>query len=134
MPLDGPLLPADWTAEINYLANTDGSMTMSLVDGPKIKVPVHPGLNRVFVRLPGAGDAITVRANTAALIAVHRLRPRRVRRARLAPQRAQMPPWTRRSRWHRHARSLGKGEPQKVEPPRRIELLTCSLRVSRSTD
>ena len=28
---------------------------------------MHPGLNRVFVRLPGAGDAINVRANTAAL-------------------------------------------------------------------
>ena len=30
-------------------------------------MPVHPGLNRVYVRLPGAGDAITVRAQTAAL-------------------------------------------------------------------
>jgi hypothetical protein len=67
MPLDGPLLPADWTAEINYLANSEGSMTMSLIDGRETKVPVHPGLNRVFVRLPGAGDAINVRANTAAL-------------------------------------------------------------------
>lgn len=67
MPLDGPLLPADWTAEVNYLANSDGSMTLSLSDGPDIKVPVHPGLNRVFVRLPGAGDAITARADTAAL-------------------------------------------------------------------
>ena len=67
MPLDGPLLPADWTAEINYLANSDGSLTMSLTDGVEVKVPVHPGLNRVFVRLPGAGDAIDVRANTAAL-------------------------------------------------------------------
>lgn len=67
MPLDGPLLPADWTAEINYLANSDGSLTMSLADGPEAKVPVHPGLNRVFVRLPGAGAAINVRANTAAL-------------------------------------------------------------------
>jgi hypothetical protein len=67
IPLDGPLLPADWTAEINYLANTDGSMTMSLSDGSEAKVPVRPGLNRVFVRLPGAGDAINVRANTAAL-------------------------------------------------------------------
>jgi hypothetical protein len=65
--LDGPLLPADWTAEINYLANSDGSMTLSLSEGPQTKVPVHPGLNRVFVRLPGAGDAITVRADTAAL-------------------------------------------------------------------
>lgn len=67
MPLDGPLLPADWTAEINYLANSDGSLMMSLTDGVEVKVPVHPGLNRVFVRLPGAGDAIDVRANTAAL-------------------------------------------------------------------
>jgi hypothetical protein len=40
---------------------------MSLSEGPDTKVPVHPGLNRVFVRLPGAGDAINVRANTAAL-------------------------------------------------------------------
>jgi hypothetical protein len=67
MPLDGPLLPSDWTAEVNYLANSDGSLTMSLSDGPEVKVPVRPGLNRVFVRLPGAGDAIEVRANTAAL-------------------------------------------------------------------
>jgi hypothetical protein len=65
--LDGPLLPADWTVELNYLANSDGSMTLSLTYGPDVKVPVHPGLNRVFARLPGAGDAITVRANTTAL-------------------------------------------------------------------
>jgi hypothetical protein len=65
--LDGPLLPADWTAEINYLANSDGSMTLALSDGSATKVPVHPGLNRVYVRLPGAGNAITARADTAAL-------------------------------------------------------------------
>ncbi len=65
--LDGPLLPADWTVELNYLANSDGSMTLSLTQGPDVKVLLHPGLNRVFVRLPGAGDAITVRANTTAL-------------------------------------------------------------------
>ncbi|MDW5611708.1 hypothetical protein [Mycolicibacterium sp. D5.8-2] len=67
MPLDGPLLPADWTVEINYLGNSDGSMTVSLSEGDEVKVPVRPGLNRVYVRLPGAGDAITVSANTAAL-------------------------------------------------------------------
>jgi len=65
--LDGPLLPADWTVELNYLANSDGSMTLSLTQGPDVKVPVHPGLNRVFARVPGAGDVITVRANTTAL-------------------------------------------------------------------
>jgi hypothetical protein len=67
MPLDGPLLPADWTVEINYLANSDGSVWMSLPEGHETKVTVHPGLNRVFVRLSGAGNAITVRADTAAL-------------------------------------------------------------------
>jgi hypothetical protein len=67
MQLDGPLLPAEWTAEVNYLANSDGSVTMSLTEGAETKVPVHPGLNRVYVRLSGAGDAINVRANTAAL-------------------------------------------------------------------
>jgi hypothetical protein len=67
LALDGPLLPTDWTAEINYLANSDGSLTMSLSEGPATQVPVHPGLNRVFVRLPGAGAAVQVRANTTAL-------------------------------------------------------------------
>jgi hypothetical protein len=42
-------------------------MTLALSDGTDSRVPVHPGLNRVFVRLPGAGNAIRVRANTAAL-------------------------------------------------------------------
>jgi hypothetical protein len=65
--LDGPLLPADWTAEFHYLANSDGSMTLSLSDGANTRVPVHPGLHRVYVRLPGAGNAITARADTAAL-------------------------------------------------------------------
>jgi hypothetical protein len=65
--LDGPLLPTDWTAEINYLANSDGSITVSLSEGIDARVQVHPGLNRVYVRLPGAGNAMRVRANTAAL-------------------------------------------------------------------
>jgi len=67
LPLDGPLLPADWTTEINYLANSPGSLTMTLEEGIPAKVPVQPGLNRVFVRLPGAGQSITVSADTAAL-------------------------------------------------------------------
>lgn len=67
MPLDGPLLPAEWTVELNYLANSDGSIMLSLTEGKEVKVPVRPGLNRVYVRLPGAGHAITVRANTSAL-------------------------------------------------------------------
>ncbi len=67
LALDGPLLPAEWTAELNYLANSDGSLMLSLSDGPAVKVIVHPGLNRVYVRLPGAGSAIAAQADTAAL-------------------------------------------------------------------
>jgi hypothetical protein len=67
LALDGPLLPADWTAEINYLANVDGAMTLSLSDGPDVRVQVRPGLNRVYVRLPGGGHNVTARADTAAL-------------------------------------------------------------------
>ena len=67
MPLDGPLLPAEWTAELNYLANTEGSLTVSLPVGPETKVAIKPGLNRVYVRLSGAGDTVIVRADTAAL-------------------------------------------------------------------
>ena len=67
MPLDGPLLPAEWTAEINYLANSDGALALSLPVGPETRVTVKPGLNRVFVRLSGAGDVITAKAVTAAL-------------------------------------------------------------------
>ena len=67
MPLDGPMLPTEWTAEINYLANNDGSMTFALSDGDATRVQVHPGLNRVFVRLSGAGNAVIAVANTSAL-------------------------------------------------------------------
>ena len=67
LALDGPLLPAEWTAEVNYLANTQGTLVMSLPIGREARVAVKPGLNRVYVRLSGAGDSISVRAETAAL-------------------------------------------------------------------
>ncbi len=68
MPLDGPLLPAGLDrGDQPTWPTARGSLTMSLTEGLPVKVPVHPGLNRVFVRLSGAGDAIRVSANTAAL-------------------------------------------------------------------
>jgi hypothetical protein len=42
-------------------------MTLALSDGPEVRVKVYPGLNRVYVRLPGAGSSVTARADTAAL-------------------------------------------------------------------
>ncbi len=67
MPLTGPLLPADWIVELNYLANTEGAVWASLTNGPRVKVPVRPGLNRVFIRLPGSGNALTLQPITQSL-------------------------------------------------------------------
>ena len=47
-------------------------------DGPETKVAVHPGLNRVFVRLSGAGDAITVRARHHRAVGVRGVGPGRL--------------------------------------------------------
>ena len=62
-----PYSAADWTAEVNYLANTEGSMLMSLPVGPETRVALKPGLNRVYVRLSGAGNTINVAAATGSL-------------------------------------------------------------------
>ncbi|MUM19570.1 hypothetical protein FZI91_21020 [Mycobacterium sp. CBMA271] len=67
MPLSGPLLPADWIVELNYLANTEGAVWASLTNGPPVKVPVRPGLNRVFIRLPGSGNTLTLQPITQSL-------------------------------------------------------------------
>ncbi|WP_109551596.1 hypothetical protein [Mycobacteroides franklinii] len=67
MPLSGPLLPADWIVELNYLANTDGAVWASFTNGPKVRVPVRPGLNRVFIRLPGSGNSLTLQPITQSL-------------------------------------------------------------------
>ncbi|MEU9807054.1 hypothetical protein [Mycobacterium sp. NPDC050853] len=67
MPLTGPLLPADWVVELNYLGNTEGAVWASLTDGPRVKVPVRGGLNRVFIRLPGSGNSLTLQPITQSL-------------------------------------------------------------------
>ncbi|WP_078311543.1 MULTISPECIES: hypothetical protein [unclassified Mycobacterium] len=67
MPLTGPLLPADWIVELNYLANTEGAAWASFTNGPRVKVPVRPGLNRVFIRLPGSGNSLTLQPITQSL-------------------------------------------------------------------
>ena len=56
-----------WPATTNYRATSEGWRKMARKEAPETKGAVPPGLNRVSVRLPGAGGAITVRATTAAL-------------------------------------------------------------------
>ncbi|MBH0777789.1 hypothetical protein IT779_16050 [Nocardia sp. NEAU-351] len=60
LPLDGPMLEHEWTAQINYLASGEGRMTVSLEYGRVVTVPVRPGLNTVFVRVIGSGSALRV--------------------------------------------------------------------------
>ncbi len=75
MSLDGPLLPADWTAELNYLANTDGSLGLSL-SGPEARVTVKAGpQSRLCSTLRRRGYGHGPRASTTALTVCLASRP-----------------------------------------------------------
>ena len=50
MPLDGPMLPSEWTAEINYLANSDGSLTKNMNSGAGMGAgPAAPDFGSICV-------------------------------------------------------------------------------------
>ncbi|WP_279103268.1 hypothetical protein [Gordonia paraffinivorans] len=65
--LDGPLFRWPWTVAIGYCATRDGEIEISLDEGEAVRVPVRAGLGAVYVRLDGAGDAVTVRPLTPGL-------------------------------------------------------------------
>lgn len=68
LPLDGPLIDWEWTAQLNYFASADGVVEVGLDrSDDTVTVPVEAGLNQVFVRLYGAGEAIRVRTATPGL-------------------------------------------------------------------
>ncbi|RVW06812.1 hypothetical protein EF834_04415 [Rhodococcus spongiicola] len=68
LPLDGPLIDWEWTAQLNYFASTDGTIEVSLNrSGDTVTVPVQAGLNQAFVRLLGAGDGIRISPVTPGL-------------------------------------------------------------------
>ena len=64
VPLDGPLVPWDWTVQLNYLAGADGVLEVSL-DGESVRTPVQRGPNTVFLRVLGGGENLHVRSRTA---------------------------------------------------------------------
>ncbi|QBJ97061.1 hypothetical protein ERC79_14730 [Rhodococcus sp. ABRD24] len=71
IPLDGPLIDWEWTAQLTYLASADGKIEVGFGDGREVTdpvtVPVQAGLNHAFVRLFGAGDTLRVRPMTPGL-------------------------------------------------------------------
>ncbi|AOW93815.1 hypothetical protein BFN03_17305 [Rhodococcus sp. WMMA185] len=60
LPLDGPLIGWEWTAELNYMADADGEISVALEQGDSVRVPVKQGLGSVFVRLIGGGNYLRV--------------------------------------------------------------------------
>ncbi len=68
LPLDGPLIDWEWTVQLNYFASGDGTVEMGLNrSDDTVTVPVEAGLNQVFVRMFGAGDALRVQTVTPGL-------------------------------------------------------------------
>jgi hypothetical protein len=63
VPLDGPLVPLDWTIQLNYLAGGDGVLEVAL-DGNALRVPVEEGPNSVYLRLVGGGEELRLRSAT----------------------------------------------------------------------
>lgn len=62
--LDGPMLEHEWTAQLNYLAGRDGKLAVAFEHGTPVTVPVHAGLNTVYVRLTGSGSALRISSRT----------------------------------------------------------------------
>ncbi|CRK52236.1 conserved membrane hypothetical protein [Rhodococcus sp. RD6.2] len=67
VPLTGPLMVWQWTAQLNYHATVDGVVDVGLGAGEAVAVPVHKGLNQAFVRIYGTGDHLSVRPVTPGL-------------------------------------------------------------------
>ncbi|MGQ4599466.1 hypothetical protein [Nocardia sp. R6R-6] len=65
--LDGPMLEHEWTAQLNYLANKDGRITIGFEHGKSVAAPVRKGPNTVFVRIVGGGSSLRITSRTAGL-------------------------------------------------------------------
>lgn len=64
LPADGPLIPAEWTVQLNYLASAAGELELRFPGGEFVRVPVRAGPGTVYARVPGGGDGLEARAAT----------------------------------------------------------------------
>ncbi|MGN2639271.1 hypothetical protein ACTD5D_24520 [Nocardia takedensis] len=67
VPLNGPMLEHEWTAQLNYLSDRDGRITVGFERGRPVAVPVTKGLHTVFVRVVGSGSALRIGSATPGL-------------------------------------------------------------------
>jgi len=67
VPLNGPMLDNAWTAQLNYLADRDGHITVGLEHGETVLAPVRAGLHTVYVRIIGGGSLLRIGSPTPGL-------------------------------------------------------------------
>lgn len=68
IPLDGPMIAHEWTAQLNYFADRDATLLVGLERGNRVEAPVRAGLNTVYVRIVGSGSALIIRNRTPATV------------------------------------------------------------------
>ncbi|NKY59641.1 hypothetical protein HGA15_26530 [Nocardia flavorosea] len=67
VPLDGPMIAHEWTAQLNYFADRAATITVGFEAGKKTEVPVRAGMHTVYVRIVGQGSALLVQSRTPGL-------------------------------------------------------------------
>lgn len=67
VPLDGPMIAHEWTAQLNYFADRDARITVGFETGKKVSVPVRAGMHTVYVRIVGSGSALLIQNRTPGL-------------------------------------------------------------------
>ncbi|MDT0276246.1 hypothetical protein [Blastococcus goldschmidtiae] len=65
--LQGPLPEGEWTAQLDYVADRDGTIEVVLGTGEAVRAPVSAGRNTVWIRLSGEGSALLVTPQTPEL-------------------------------------------------------------------
>jgi hypothetical protein len=55
------MIAHEWTAQLNYFADRDATLTVGLERGDRVEAPVRAGLNTVYVRIVGSGSALIIR-------------------------------------------------------------------------
>jgi hypothetical protein len=63
-PFEAGLLDYEWTMQLDLYANRDGTLQVSLSTGRAVIIPVHRGLDRVYLRLIGGGADLRLSTTT----------------------------------------------------------------------
>lgn len=64
VPLTAYMFNWAWTAELDYVANRDSTITMAMKSGEAVQVPLRRGHHTVYVRFVGEGDELRVTTET----------------------------------------------------------------------